>query len=306
MAYSDAGSATLAATDLSQVLKGSSVDVDIAVEPIEIVAGGFDQYAAVPGKSTGKGTLKFAMNPASSNGQTLPQWGKVLQGSCDFALASTTAGGTVASNFSLTPISEATDAGILDHYTGSTSTNGALKSRFYNLKGSWKISMQANKVPTVDFSLDGAFHSEADGTQPDITSAKQRENPYSLKGATTLVLGSSVYKVTSFEFDGSEAVVNRDDPSQTNGAGQTDITDRKIKASIKCYAVTKATVDPLLALQNSTEGSISVAWGTGSKAITISGTYFQITERKKVDENGITAFDIKGQLNRNDFTVKIN
>ena len=310
MAYSTASSQTLSATDLAEVLKGSSVEPDIAVEPIEIVAGGFDQYPAVPGKYGAKGTLKFAMNPASgTTSQVLPQWGKVLQGSCDFAVAQTVAG-TVAGTFVLTPSNTPTDSGLIDHYTGDAASNSALLSRYFNMKGSWKISMQANKVPTIEYPVQGAFHSESDATQPastDIAAAKARETSRALKNAVIAVIGSSAYKVTSFEFDGSEAVVNRDDISQPGGAGQTDITDRKIKFTIKCYATTKAVADPLVALQNATQGAISVAWGDSApKIITIGGTYAQITGRTKTDENGITAFDIKGQMNRNDFTVRIN
>ena len=309
LAYTDISGQTLTSTDLAQVLKGSTIEADIPVEPIEIVAGGFDQYAAVPGKEEGKGSLKFAMNAASgTTGQVLPQWGKVLQGSCDFSLAQTVAG-TTPGNFVLTPISTPTNSGMVDHYTGDQAASSSLLSRYYNLKGSWKISMAANKVPTIDINMTGAFYAETDATQPvatDMASAKVRKNPYALKGATITVIGSSAYKVTSFEFDGNEAVLNRDDISQSNGAGLSDITDRKIKFSLKCYATTKAVADPLAALLASTEGALSVAWGTGTDVITIGGTYAQITERKRSDENGITAFDIKGQMNRNDFTIRIN
>lgn len=304
-AYSDAGAATLAAADLIQIAKGSTIDHEIAMEPVELVAAGFDQYSAVVGKFGAKGSLKFLMNPASGGGLVLPQWAKVMQGSCDYSLATTTAG-TVPSNWLLSPASTPTLSGVLDHYSGDLASGASLRSRYYNLKGSFKIAMEANKVPTIDFSLDGAFYSEIDATQPDVTNSKVRENPFTFKGATVLVLGSAVYSVTSFEFDGGEVVVNRNDVSQTGGAGQSDITDRKIKVSLKCYAVKHATVDPLTALQNDTEGVISVTWGTGTKAIRLAGTYFQITERKKADENGITAFDIKGQLNQNNFVVGIN
>jgi hypothetical protein len=304
-AYSDATAATLGSADLIQVAKGSSAEAEIAIEPVELVAAGFDQYSAVVGKMGAKASLKFLMNPASTGGTVIPQWAKVMQGSCDYSLATTTAG-TAASQFALAPISSPTVSGILDHYTGDLASGASLKSRYYNLKGNFKIGMEANKVPTIDFSLDGAFYSEVDGTQPDIASSKVRENPFALKGATVVVIGSTAYPVSSFAFESGESVVNRNDISQTNGAGQSDITDRKIKVSFKCYAVKHATVDPLTSLLNDTEGTLWVTWGTSTKAIRIGGTYFQITERKKADENGITVFDIKGQLNRNDFLIGIN
>jgi len=308
LAYTGAGAATLTATDLAEVEKGSSLEPDIQVEPIEIVAGGFDQYPAVPGKEAGKGTLKFPMNPASGDGLVLPQWGKVLYGSCDFALASTDNGASAA-NFAMTPISTPTNAGEAWHYTGDAAASASLLSKFYNLKGSWKISAPAGKVPRIEFNLSGAFYGETDATQPaatDIAAAKAREIAYALKGATVSTFGSASYKVLSFEFEGGEQTTNRDDISEANGCGKTENTDRKIKFSIRCYADKQATIDPLAALAASTEAAISVAWGAGTKKITIGGTYAQITSRTKGDENGITVFDIKGQMNRNDFTILIN
>jgi hypothetical protein len=307
LGYTAAGALSLAASDLAEALKGSSMEPDIQVEPIEIVAGGFDQYPAVPGKEPAKGTIKFAMNPASgATGQALPQWGKVLKGSCDFELAQTISG-TVPGNFVLTPLSAATDGGAIWLYTGDEAV--ALLSKFYNCKGAWKITMPANKVPTVEITMTGAFHSETDAAQPaatDLAAAKARENPYALKGAVVSVIGSSAYKVLSFDFEGGEQITNRDDISESNGCGKSDTTDRKIKFSIKCYAEKKATIDPLAALKASTEAALSVAFGAGTKKITIGGTYAQITARTKAEENGITTFDIKGQFNRNNFTIQIN
>jgi hypothetical protein len=307
--YEDVPSYALTATDLAEVLKGSTMEPDIQVEPIEIVAGGFDQYPAVPGKEPAKGNLKFPMNPASgATGQVLPQWGKVLYGSCDFALVQTVAG-TVPGNFVFTPLSNATNAGVIWHYTGDAASSAALLSKFYNCKGAWKITMPANKVPIIEITMTGAFHGETDATQPaatDLAAAKARENPYALKGAVISVFGNVSYRVLSFDFEGGEQIANRDDISESNGCGKTDTTDRKIKFSIKCYAEAKATIDPLASLKASTEAAISVAFGLSTKKITISGTYAQITSRTRAEENGITTFDIKGQFNRNNFSIRIN
>jgi hypothetical protein len=284
------------------------MEPDITIEPIEIVAGGFDQWAAVPGKQTGKGMLKFPLSPASSNGQNLPHWGKVLVGSCDFSLAQTV-GGSVPSNFLLTPISTPSNAGQVWHYTGDAVAGASLQSKFYNCKGSWKISASTNKVAEIEFTLTGAFYGETDATRPDeasLAAVKVRDTMYSVKGATVSIMGSAAYKLLSFDCEGGESIVNRDDISAANGAGQTDNTDRKIKFSLKCYAVNKASADALGALQAGTEAVISIAFGPAGSSITIAGTYAQITERKKTDENGITAFDIKGQFNRNTFTLRCN
>jgi len=309
LSYTAAGAQTLVASDLAEVMKGSSMAPDIQIEPIEIVAGGFDQYPAVPGKEPAKGTLKFPINAASSSGQTLPPWGKVLRGSCDFAVAETV-GGSVPSNFSLTPISNPTDGGHIWHYGGQASQQVlTLLSKFYNVKGSWKISIPTNKVPTIEITATGAFYEEVDVTPLAATSvaaAKARKNPEAVKGATVSILGYPLYKLLSIEFEGGEAVVNRDDISESNGAGCTDITDRKIKFSLRCYADIRTMINPLFSLQTMEEGAISISWGTSGNVITIGGTYAQITSRDKSEENGITVFDIKGQMNRNDFYIRIN
>jgi hypothetical protein len=309
LSYTDAGAQTLVASDLAQVLKGSAVDQDVQIEPIEIVAGGFDQYAAIPGKETGKGTLKFAMNPASSSGQVLPQWGKVLRGSCDFAVAETV-GSSVPSNFYLSPINNSTDGGQLWHYGGSSSSPVlTILSKFYNVKGPWKISMPANKVPTLEITLTGAFHSESD-VEPlaatSLAAAKVRENPYAFKGATVIIHGNTNYKLLSFDIEGGEVVSNRDDISENGGAGITDVTDKKIKFSFRCYAAIRTVLNPYDDILNLTEGPISIIFGVDSKAIAMGGAYAQFTERKKTEENGLAVFDIKGQMNRNDFYIKIN
>ena len=300
----DVAAASLGATDLAQVLKGSNMEPDIAVEPIEIVAGGFDQYAAVPGKETGKGSFKFAINPVVA-GFDIPQWGKVLCGSCDFTGAQTISASYA--NWYFTPVSQPTYSGMIWHYSGDAASGAALLSKFYNCKGSWKLTANANKVAEIEFTLTGAFYGETDATQPTgVGAAKIRDNIYALKNATVSIMGNAIYKLLTFEAEGGEAIVNREDISAANGAGQTDNTDRKIKFSLKCYAVTKAAADALGQLQAGTEAAISLTFGPVGKTITIGGTYAQITERKKTDENGITAFDIKGQFNRNDFGIRLN
>jgi hypothetical protein len=279
------------------------------MEPVEILAGGFDQYSAVPGKMTGKGTLHFNVNPAVG-GTVLPQWGKVLQGSCDFATAHTD-NGTAPGVFKMTPISTPTDAGELWQYEGDAAASAALLAKFYNIKGSWKITANANKPLTIEYSLLGAFYQQSDATQPaasDLAAAKNRETSYALKNATLSLHGSTAWKPLSFTLEGGEQTVNRDDIAEAGGAGSTDITDRKIKGSMKIYATTKATKDALGAVLAQTEGALSIAFGdsvTGKK-ITIGGAYMQITESTLSDENGITCFDLKFQMNRNDFYIQLN
>jgi hypothetical protein len=306
MVYSAAAAATLDATDLAQVLKGSTADFDVQMDPVEIVAGGFDQYASVPGKQTGKIALNYPMIPNSGTTyQTAPQWSKVLTGSCNFLQASTI-GGTVPGSWVLTPGTAQTTCGIVDHYMGDQASNAAPKKRFYNVNGTFKITGEANKVPQIQYSLDGAFYGESDATQPDISSTKLRQNPYAFKGATINTAGLAALKVLKFEIDGTQAIANRDDPSETNGAGYTDITDRKIKWKVTAYAVTNSIAGILANLLATTEGSLNMKWGPTNQTIQLLSAYAQFTMRKRGEANGISTFELDGQCNRNDFQIGIN
>jgi hypothetical protein len=305
MVYSDAGAATLDQYDLAQVLKGSTADFDIQVDPVEIVAGSFDQYAAVPGKQTGKMQLNFAMNAqGGSYSQTAPQWTKVLTGSCNFVGAQTVAG-TVPGVFVYTPGVAQSTCGILDHYMGDQAASAAPKKRFYNVNGNFKISGQANKVPEIQFTLDGSFYGEADSTQPDTSYAKLRVSPTAFKGATICVGGLSALKVSKFEIEAGQTIAGRDDPSEANGSGYTDITDRKIKWKVTAYAATNTLAPILYAITAATEGALTLQWGPSGHDIQLLSNYAQFTVRKRGDLSGISSFELEGQCNRNDFQIGI-
>jgi len=46
------------------------------MEPVELVAAGFDQYSAVVLENLGQGKFKILMNPASGAVWWLPQWAR--------------------------------------------------------------------------------------------------------------------------------------------------------------------------------------------------------------------------------------
>jgi hypothetical protein len=300
--YDMAGAASLAGSDLLECLHGSKIDSEPVVEAVVNVAGSLDQDPAIPGQEPSKGTINMKMIPGVNSGASLPDWARVLCGSCGFAAETVT--GTGASSFTITPISAFTTAGMIWHYTGNVSANSALLQKHYNLVGDWKIKLEANKAPEISFTLDGAFHSQTDSTQPSAT--KSRVSAQALKAATISIVNSSTYQLISAEISGNQAPQSTEDPSEENGMGVSRVTDRKIKFSAKVYAQKAATNDQKTALRNSTEGQIAFGWGTGDKIMTIGGSYSQLTKCVRGEQNGISTWDIEGQWNRNDFAITIN
>ena len=302
MNYTAAGATTFAGSDLIEVLDGSTIDSQQTSEAVVNVAGVLDQDAAIPGEEPSKGTINMKMIPAVNSGDSIPDWARMLTYCCAFSSAQTTSAG--ADYFLITPISTFTNAGIIQHYTGSTDSNGSIAAKHYNCVADWKITLSANKVPEISFPLVGAFYGESAGTQPSVS--KARVSATALKGATIVIIGSSTYRFISGDISGNQAPQNTTDPSQSNGMGVSKITDRKIKSTAKVYADTIATNDPKTALRNSTEGAIQFQWGSGASKINIGGTYAQITKCERADQNGITTYDLELQWNRNNFKIELN
>jgi hypothetical protein len=304
--YTAAGAATLPGTNLIEVLDGSTIDSQQAVEKVVNVSGALDQDASVPGEEPSKGTINMKMTPGLYSGTVagaaIPQWAQALCGMCAFTAASTTSAGA-ASNFALSPSSIFTNAGTIHHYAGNLEANGAILSKHYNCVADWKITLTANKAPEISLTVTGAFAGHSMATQPSVT--KARVSAIAFKGATVNI-GGYAYCVISGDISGNQAPQNTSDPSQGNGMGVSRITDRKISGTFKVYSVALGTADPKAALRNSTQAVTQVKWGSTGTTIDLTGNYTQITKCQRADQNGIQTWDLEMQWNRNDFTIKIN
>jgi hypothetical protein len=305
--YTAAGAATLAGSNLIEVLDGSTIDSQQAVEKIVNVAGALDQDASVAGEEPSKGTINMKMTPGLYSGTTagvlIPQWASVLCGVSAFTVATTTSGGA-ASNFALTPSSTFTSAGTIHHYSGSLDANGAILSKHYNCIADWKITLAANKAPEISFTVDGAFAGHSMATQPSVT--KSRVAAIAFKGAATVNVAGYAYQVISGDITGNQAPQTTQDPSQGNGCGVSKPTDRKISGTFKVYSLATGTVDPKSALRTAAEAVTEIKWGGTGTSIDIKGNYTQITKCQRADQNGIQTWDLELQWNRNDFTIAIN
>lgn len=300
-----AAGAGLTAADIIEPMKDSTAEWDPQMEQIETVAGGFEQDAAVPGDEPFNATLRFPMTPGLPSGtlagRTMPYWMKVADAMCGYSVgASTTAG---PSRFAMIPVNNFTTAGLLRHFTGDMAASGAIATGGYNLAADWKCTVEAGKVPMIEYTATGGTYSIADATQPSVT--KARVAPRAFKSATVTFLASSSYKLIKMDFSGNQAPQNLVDPSQASGRGASEITDRKVRFTAQFYTLKLATVDPITALRNSTQGTLVLQWGSTTEIVKISATYAQITKCVKSDANGVTVWDIEGQCNRNDLKFDV-
>jgi hypothetical protein len=296
MSYTTAGTVAMDASCFIEPLKGSTLTCNQDVEEIETVSGGFDQDPAVPGNKSANVTLSFPITP--SDGTNAPGWMAV--GQCAGMSINHT-----GSTWTLSPVNDSTNTGVVNYYAGAGSDGVCLLYKAYNTNYDWKVTVEAGKVPKIEYTGQGAFYGiPTDSTLPTVS--KAGINATAFKSATVTINGQSAYKLISAELSGNQAVAVTVDPSQAGGIDRGEITARKIKFTAKVYAVKAGTIDPVTALEAKTEGALSFGWGSGANHITMGGSYAQITKCTPADENGIVTWGIEGQLNRNDFAMSIN
>jgi hypothetical protein len=301
--YINAAAQSLAGSYFIEPLVGSQVAPELGGQKVEVVAGVFDQDAWVPGAEAAKGSIKMAMTPAfggtpTSAGATVPYWAVMMQGLCDFSLATTD-----TNKHTLTPISYPTSAGRIEKYYGSSAALSSIREIFYNLKSTAKITFKGNEYPQIEFTPQGVNGTQTEGvTIPGYT--KARVSPFAFKGATVTINGASLPPISG-EIDFGQPNTTRLDPTQTSGLGTTETTDRKIAFKAKVYAALGTNI--YLNLRDGTEAALLFSWGPTYRVIQIDcGSYAQITKVTPGDENGIKTWDIEGQVNRNALTIKIN
>jgi hypothetical protein len=297
--YAAAGTTAMDGTCIIEPLKGSTLECEQDSEEIDLVSGTLDQEPAVPGNKQATVSLNFPMTGSHNDGTNSPYWMTV--GQC----AGYTLTDGTAQKHTLTPTSSFTTAGTFWKFSGPNSDGTSLLYKAYNVQADWKLSLDAGKAPKMQYTGKGAYYGVAtDSTQP-TNVTKARVSATAFKSATVTVNGNS-YKLISAEISGNQAVAVTSDPSEAGGIGGSEITSRKVKFTAKCYATKAGTLDPMTAIDNSTQGALTFLWGTGKNAISISGNYAQITKCKSSDENGVITWDLEGQCNRNDFTITIN
>lgn len=284
-------------TDLVETIGPAKVKVNPNVTPLELVGGGFDQDASVPGFIDNDVTFQVPMRGAATD--TVDQCGKLLR-LCGMKETD----GTTEFSYSFTSIrSEMTAASFLA-YGGNLDTNGTIRQGGYNAVLSPKWTIDGGKYATMDITMKSCFIPWATATAPTVT--KARTIPSAFVGATTMtVMGDTDYKVISATIDPQQEVRLTKDPSATYGMGVSVITNRKIKWTAKVYRDVLATVDPMTALLGKTIAAITFEYGTAPQKVKFDMTYCQITDIEQDDEEGVETWTLSGLCERNNFTITL-
>ena len=285
---------SLVGGDLLEVVKGSTFKYANDITEVSLVSNVFDQVKAVPGKRDADLVLNVPLrNFAIIDIGTKPDFGKLLR-CCDFSE------GYNNGYWIYIPSSGGGESGTAWHYSGRSKAAANLQKAF-NLKGDWKISGEAGKPGYLEATMKGVYSGYSEATPPTIT--RNRTVIPAIIGAT-IVINGYAYKFITFEISGNQPIDPTLDATQTHGGGQSMMTDRKIKMSAKVYMPLQSTVDPIDALQEVTEGAITLYWGASSE-IKINASYSQITKVDTSEQNGVTTYDLELNLNRNDFAVRV-
>ena len=289
----------LTGTDFIEADPGSGIEPDVVVTDINTAGNGFDQDAAVVGKYMCNSTLVFPLrNWGASDSNVLPDWATVLQ--C--------AGFSLTQNngyYILTPVSNSIQDGTLWTYSGDLRASQSLLTKAGNLKFSPKFTLDfaGESIGKIEFTGVGRYGgAPTTATQPSVTKNRTAVPP--LRSVTMEINGDSNYRCLNLEIDFNQDVDATTLPSDVSGVGKSEITTRKVKFTAKCYREITATVDPESAMFALTEGAINVSWYISNEIQILSG-YSQITKVSPSEENGVQTWDIEGQLNRNDFIIRV-
>lgn len=288
---------SLVSTDLVETIGAPKLKWNANAEPINLVAGSFDQDASVPGISTQE--LSFSVYARVNTADDVGQFGKLLR--CSGMTETESPDGTYTYAFT-SDLSAATDFTAW-LYSGSQEASGSILRKGGNGILIPKFTLEAGKPAMAEFSSTTTFGGVgAAATMPSIT--KERSVASALCGASTLTInGDTDYKLISCEIDPGQEVGFTKDPSQTYCGGQSVITNRKIAFTAKVYKLLPSVVDPETALLNKTTGAITIEWGTAPQKIKFTGTYAQITDIDHDDEDAVETWTLKGIFQRNDFSI---
>lgn len=298
---------SLAAGDLIETIGQPTMKWNPDGTEIELVGGGFDQDAFVPGAGFYDLGFQVYMATGGSEGDfgqvgTLLDLCGMTQALDDTDLDET----DDQAAWTFTSVrSEITD-GTVWAYSGDMSSSGSLLRKSGNIIFLPKWNFENGKPVTMELSGMGTFMGAATAsTQPTVT--KLRSHIPAFMNVTTLTInGETGYRVLSASIDASQEVALSKDASETYGRGRSNVTNRKLNATITVYKELPSVVDPETALLNRTEGALTMEYGTAPNKITFSGDYAQIKDIESSDDEGLETWTLTTQFNRNDFTITMD
>ncbi len=290
----------LDATNIIETIGPATLKPNFGMTEIDLVAGGFDQDASIPGLTSCD--LSFKVYARSGGSDTPSQFGALLGMSC-FTMAE-----AVDGIFIYTPTSVL--GSMVDctawGYSGNLDSSGAILRKMSSGILIPKWSFEAGKPTVMDcngkFMYDGI---PAAATAP--TPTKIRTLASAFLGATTLTInGDNNYKIINAEIDMGQEAALTINPAATYGQGLTIVTKRKIKWKAKVYKDT--IVDPEHALLNPTDhiAAVTIEYGAVPQKYKWTSAYGQITNISNSDESGVETWDLEGLFERNDFTITLS
>lgn len=190
-------------------------------------------------------------------------------------------------------------------YGGNLNTGKSVLEKCSNLKFDWKLSFDFTSewVAKISFTGKGRYTSmPTDDTQPSTT-PNATFHP-STKGSVLTLNGNTDYRLINLDIEGGQPITSSILYSDPTGVGISGIDEKKFKFTAKVYKDIVATTDPHTAIQSRSEGLLDFAWGTGPLC-QITANYSQLTAISNSSEGGFETYDLEGQLNRNDFVLKI-
>lgn len=298
---------TLVAADVMEFEDGFKLSIDPKVTDIKLSGAGFGQSKSVIGVQECAFSGSLPMRTNGAEGVTgAGQCGKAL-GICGMVeVASDSDADSSVDRFIYTPSNSITawKSGTFLGESGNVDASGSLLRKVQNAMGNAKITLDFdNDIAKLSIDGKGALVT-ADTIGSQVTVTPLNVDVPSLKGATISFFSDADYVLTMLEFDLGSASTVTLNPSNTNGLGQSVITERAIKWTAKVYRDTTAiATTPLLAR---TIGGISVAWGAVPNKITVSTTKAQITSVKEGDQNGVETYEISGICVDNDLAVQFD
>ncbi len=171
------------------------------------------------------------------------------------------------------------------------------KRTISGLVGTYKIAVEAGKIPMLEFSGKGLFSAATDAAAtPGFTGSNQTIPATAV--ATTVTIDGTSPSLSKLEFDIANNVQERPDMTAQNGIAGFMITGRKAKGSIDPECTTVAGYDFLNKAYNGTQFAMSATIGsTAGNRVVISAPCVQMDDVTDQARNEVAVFQIPVSFN---------
>jgi len=174
--------------------------------------------------------------------------------------------------------------------------SGSKLHKIVGAKGTFKLSLNAGKIPVFSFKFQGLYVAVTDASIPGSQTWLNTKPP--VFQSSTSVIDAYAPTFTKLDFDLGNTITQRDDGTAANGIKGFLITDRKSSLTIDPESVTEATKPLWANLAASTSATVSATVGSqaGNEAkLTCTGEPVDVSYS---DDKGLRRQPIKFEINR--------